>query len=71
MFPEIARQKLWLLDLFTELCREAGVIDASGMAQRMMLLHEGALVTVGMETFAHPVEVARDVARALLTPPTR
>ncbi|WP_166788448.1 hypothetical protein [Cryobacterium sp. TMS1-13-1] len=31
----------------------------------MMLLHEGALVTVGTETFAHPVEVARDVARPL------
>ena len=71
VFPEIARQKLWLLDLFTELCREAGVIDPSDMAKRMMLLHEGALVTVGMETFAHPVEVARDVARALLTAPTR
>jgi AcrR family transcriptional regulator len=69
LFPEIARQKTWLLDLFAELCREAGVVDHSGMAKRMMLLHEGALVTVGTETFAHPVEVARDVARALLARP--
>lgn len=41
------------------------------MAKRMMLLHECALVTVGTETFAHPVEVARDVARALLARPAR
>ncbi|MDJ0376118.1 TetR/AcrR family transcriptional regulator [Cryobacterium sp. PH31-L1] len=66
VFPEIARQKVWLLDLFGELCREAGTIDPRAMAKRMMLLHEGALVTVGLETFAHPLEVARDLARALL-----
>ncbi len=31
-----------------------------------MLLYEGAIVTVGMETFDHPFERARTVARALL-----
>ena len=67
VFPEIARQKAWLLELFTELCREAGADAPEALAQRMMLLYEGALVTVGMETFAHPGEVARDVARSLLT----
>ena len=71
VFPEIARQKMWLLELFAELCREAGMVDPAAMAQRMMLLHDGALVTVGMETFAHPGEVARDVARSLLGPPAR
>ncbi|WP_105033291.1 TetR/AcrR family transcriptional regulator [Cryobacterium aureum] len=71
LFPEVARQKVWLLDLFTDLCHEAGMVDPLAMAKRMMLLHDGALVTVGMETFPHPVEVARDVARSLLERPVR
>ena len=36
------------------------------MARRLMLLNEGALVTVGMETFSRPFELARDVSRSLL-----
>ena len=71
VFPEIARQKIWLLDLFIELCREAGSVDPDTMAQRVMLLYEGAIVTVGMETFPHPFTVARDTARSLLTAPGR
>ena len=66
VFPEITRQKSWLLDLFTELCREAGAVAPLALAQRMMLLHEGAIVTVGMQTFPHPWLQARDVARSLL-----
>jgi AcrR family transcriptional regulator len=66
VFPEVARQKAWLLDVFTDLCREAGVADAASMARAMMLLYEGAIVTVGMETFARPFEVARGLARGLL-----
>ncbi len=66
MFPEVARQKAWLLDVFTDLCREAGVTDAASMARAMMLLYEGAIVTVGMETFAQPFQVARGLARGLL-----
>lgn len=66
VFPEVARQKAWLLDVFVDLCGEAGVTDAGAMAQAMMLLYEGAIVTVGMETFAHPFEVARGLAQVLL-----
>lgn len=66
VFPEVARQKTWLLDVFTELCREAGVTDAASMARAMMLLYEGAIVTVGMETFAQPFEIARGLAAGLL-----
>ena len=66
VFPEIARQKTWLLNLFVDLGREAGLVDPVATARALMLLHEGALVTVGMETFAHPIEAARDVARTLL-----
>ncbi|WP_454051111.1 TetR/AcrR family transcriptional regulator [Cellulomonas sp. Marseille-Q8402] len=66
VFPEVARQKTWLLDLFAELCREAGVERPDATAQALMLLYEGAIVTVGMETFPRPFEVAREVARGLL-----
>lgn len=66
VFPEVARQKAWLLDVFAELCREAGASDADSLAQAMMLLYEGAIVTVGMETFAEPFEVARRLAGRML-----
>lgn len=66
VFPEVARQKAWLLDLFIELCREAGVADPDLMSKAMMLLYEGAIVTVGMETFGAPFEVARGLAGLML-----
>jgi len=66
VFPEVSRQKVWLLDLFDELCAEAGVPDPRAMAQAMMLLYEGAIVTVGMATFAEPFVIARGWAAALL-----
>lgn len=67
VFPEVARQKAWLLDLFEELCAEAHSPDPRAMAQAMMLLYEGAIVTVGMTTFAEPFAVARTWAATLLT----
>ena len=66
VFPEVTRQKVWLLDLFAELGREAGIADPDATAQSLMLLYEGAIVTVGMNTFAEPFVVARAVARRLL-----
>ncbi len=66
VFPEVSRQKAWLLDLFEELCSEAGLPDPQAMAQAMMLLYEGAIVTVGMTTFAEPFRVARVWAARLL-----
>lgn len=66
VFPEVARQKAWLLDLFAELCREAGAADPDLMSKAMMLLYEGAIVTVGMETFGTPWETARALAETML-----
>ncbi|GAA2939975.1 TetR/AcrR family transcriptional regulator [Microbacterium luteolum] len=66
VFPEVARQKVWLLDVFEDLCTEAGVPDARAMAEALMLLYEGAIVTVGMETFPNPFPAARRVAKSLL-----
>lgn len=66
VFPEVARQKVWLLEVFEDLCTEAGVPDARAMAEALMLLYEGAIVTVGMETFPNPFPAARRVAKSLL-----
>jgi len=66
VLPEATRQKVWMLDLFDELCSEARVDDPRTTARRLMLLYEGALVTTGMRTFAEPFDIARDLARQLL-----
>ncbi len=66
VFPEVSRQKTWLLEQFATLCSEARIPSPDTMARQLMLLYEGAIVTVGMETFTHPFELARDVSRALL-----
>ncbi|KQO60041.1 TetR/AcrR family transcriptional regulator [Curtobacterium sp. Leaf261] len=66
VFPEVSGQKQWLLGVFGELVAEAGIADPGGTARTMMLLYEGAMVTVGMETFSRPFEQARAVAAGLL-----
>jgi len=57
---------VWLLGVFAELCREAGVADPEAIAQMLMLFYEGAIVTVGTATFAAPFAVAREAAREIL-----
>lgn len=63
---EVTRQKVWLLGVFAELCREADVAEPDDVAQTLMLLYEGAIVTVGMATFAAPFAAAREAARGVL-----
>nr|WP_314843502.1 helix-turn-helix domain-containing protein [uncultured Microbacterium sp.] len=66
VFPEVTRQKSWLLGVFDDLCTEAGLRDPQATAKAMMLLYEGAIVTVGMETFSEPFIIARRWAATLL-----
>lgn len=66
IFPEVTGQKVWMLNLFTDLCAEAGCTDPATTGRTMLLL-EGALVTLGMRTSPEPVEEARAAARAILT----
>jgi len=66
VLPEVTRQKQWLLEQFTELIIEAGLSDPEDRARELMLLYEGAIVTVGMRTFREPFETARRTARRLL-----
>ncbi|GAA4621980.1 TetR/AcrR family transcriptional regulator [Actinoallomurus vinaceus] len=62
----IAGQKQRMLDLFTDLAREAGAADPGGAGRTLMLLHEGALVAHGLGVFPDPIPHARDQALALL-----
>ena len=66
VLAEARREKEWLLAVFAELCGEAGFHDPDRLAETLMLLYEGAIVTVGMGTFAEPFATARDSARRLL-----
>jgi AcrR family transcriptional regulator len=63
---EAIRQKKWMRDVFAGLCRDAGLADADRMADILMLLYEGGLVTVGMGTFADPFAAGREAAAAIL-----
>jgi AcrR family transcriptional regulator len=67
VFPEVTGQKAWMLETFTGLCAEAGCPDAPATGRTLMLLLEGALVTLGMRTFAEPLEQARRAAHGILS----
>lgn len=66
VLAEVTRQKRWLLDVFAALCAEAGIDRPEQTARALMLLYEGAIVTVGMATFPQPFETARSLARSIL-----
>ncbi|WEO77268.1 TetR/AcrR family transcriptional regulator [Cryobacterium sp. SO2] len=63
---EAIRQKKWMRDVFADLCRDAALANADQLADILMLLYEGGLVTVGMGTFADPFAAAREAAAAIL-----
>jgi AcrR family transcriptional regulator len=67
VLAEVTAQKAWQVGLLTDLCREAGVREPEDTARALMLLYEGAIVTVGMATFDRPFARAREVAAALLS----
>jgi AcrR family transcriptional regulator len=68
VLAEVAAEKAWQVGLLADLCREAGVREPEDTARALMLVYEGAIVTVGMGTFDRPFARAREVAAALLAP---
>ncbi|WIE70405.1 TetR/AcrR family transcriptional regulator [Curtobacterium sp. MCJR17_020] len=66
VLPEVLSEKAWLLDRFTTLCAEAGLPMPHQQAARLMLLFDGALVSIAMRTFSEPLRAARDTAADLL-----
>ncbi|WP_139417166.1 TetR/AcrR family transcriptional regulator [Agromyces laixinhei] len=63
---EVTEQKTWMLDRFRELCAEAGYVDPDSLSRSLLLLLEGALVTLGTRSFPEPMRVARDTAHLYL-----
>jgi AcrR family transcriptional regulator len=63
----IVDQKTWMLDLFRRLGREADLTAPEETARTLMLLHEGALVTHGLETFPEAIDHAKHAALAVFT----
>lgn len=65
----IAGQKEWMLRLLTDCARPVApdAPDAPDrIGQRLMLLHEGALVAHGLGIFPDPIGHAREAARAVI-----
>lgn len=60
----INNQKSWLLDYLTELAAPAP--RPRHLAEQLLLLHEGALVSYGSRAVADPVQQAKRVAAMLL-----
>ena len=56
----------WIRDLFTRLAREAGARDVKTLAQQLVLLYDGALVSAQMDGNAAAAQAARDTAAVLL-----
>lgn len=69
-YPIIVGQKEWMLALFTDLAGDIAPAQADGLGRTLMLLHEGALVTNGLNTFPDPIGLARDQAEVLLAAAT-
>ncbi len=64
--PVIVGQKVWMLDLFTQITRHAGVTAPEQTARTVMILHEGALVAHGMGVLPDAISTAREAAISLL-----
>jgi AcrR family transcriptional regulator len=70
-YTVIIEQKRWMLALFTDLTAAAAVADPARVAEQVMLVHEGALVTAGMGVVADAFVRAAEVASALLAAAAR
>ena len=65
-YDVIIGQKRWMLALFTDLVTAAGVADPERVAERVMLLHEGALVMAGMHVVDDAFAAGAEAALGLL-----
>ncbi len=68
-YPVIVGQKQWTLELFRAMASDVVGADAPRVrrvAESLMLVHEGALVTAGMGVLDDPFGRAGEVAAALL-----
>jgi AcrR family transcriptional regulator len=59
--------RAWTRGLFTELARDAGVSDAAGLADQLMLLYDGAFATAASLGSSGPTASLRAIATELLS----
>ncbi|MFD1827121.1 TetR/AcrR family transcriptional regulator [Mumia zhuanghuii] len=61
-YAVIIEQKRWTLALFADLARDSGAADPGAVAEDLMILHEGAMVTAGMGVVPSAYDRAREAA---------
>ncbi|WP_338703103.1 TetR/AcrR family transcriptional regulator [Streptomyces sp. Q6] len=66
-YAVIVGQKQWMLDLFVRLARDVSPDTARETGRSLMLLHEGALVSDGLDVFPDAFGRARRLAAFLLS----
>jgi AcrR family transcriptional regulator len=64
--PVIVGQKRWMRSEFVAQAQQAGFADVEELADRLLLLHEGALVSYRVAAMEHAPEVAHRAAADLL-----
>lgn len=62
----MAEQKRWMLGYFVRLASEAGVGEPEDLAEKLLILFEGATVTHALRTGQEPIRRARETAAALI-----
>lgn len=60
------QSRVWLRTMFTELATEAGAADPARLAERLVLIYDGASTSARMDRTAASAATARDVAALLL-----
>ncbi|MFI7387838.1 TetR/AcrR family transcriptional regulator [Streptomyces sp. NPDC049813] len=65
-YAVISGQKQWMLELFTRLAADVAPDPAREVGRSLMLLHEGALVSAGLDVFPDAFGRARRLAGFLL-----
>jgi AcrR family transcriptional regulator len=66
VMPVIVGQKRWLRDEFARLATAAGFLRCGELADRLLLLHEGALVTRTVADLPDSAQIAQRAAEDLL-----
>lgn len=65
-YAAVAEQKRWMSEFFARRATDAGFADPDAVADKLMLLYDGALVTKGMGTVADAIPRARAIAALVL-----
>ena len=58
--------RAWTLDLFTRLAKEAGIPQPKKLAQRLVILYDGATVAAALDGDPHAAATAKAMAAALI-----